>query len=119
MDSPTTYDVVITTFQKGLKAYNHILTKAEEYAKEKGIDANTELFNARLIADQNPLVFQIQNATKVVKVTLGRLGYANEAFVDKEHNFDDLHRRINETLELLSTVDPKVVNAAGEKELEM
>ncbi|KAH8804511.1 hypothetical protein F5884DRAFT_734879 [Xylogone sp. PMI_703] len=116
---PSVYDVVIPTFIKGLKTFDHILTKAEQFAKEKGLDANATYFNARLVEDQNPLVFQIQNATKAVKVNLGRLGIASEAFIDKENTFADLHSRIQEALDLLQSVDPAVVNAQAENEVDL
>jgi hypothetical protein len=98
----TLEEVVIPLFTKGLKTLDHILTKAESYAQEKDLDANAIFPSARLIEDQNPLTFQIQNATKTVKTTLGRLtGSQPVPFEDKEKTIEDLHARIRETLELL------------------
>ncbi|RFU29835.1 hypothetical protein B7463_g6508, partial [Scytalidium lignicola] len=119
MASVSIYDVIIPTFTKGLKTLDHILTKAEQFAKEKGLDVNTAFFDARIVEDQNPLVFQIQNATKTVKVTLSRLGIASQAFVDKEKTFADLHSRIQEALNLLQSVDPAVVNARADEEIDL
>jgi hypothetical protein len=87
MSGTTLDDVVVPTFTKGLKTLDHILTKAEECAKEKGIDANAVFPAARLIEDQNPLTFQVQNVTKTVKVTLGRLtGVQSRPFEDKRRH---------------------------------
>jgi hypothetical protein len=120
MSGTTLDDVVIPFFTKGLKTFDHILTKAEEYAKTKGLDANTAFFEARLIADQNPLVFQVQNATKTVKATLGRLtGVQSAPFEDKEKNFDDLHKRIQEALELLKSVKPGAYKAQEEQQIDL
>ena len=101
----TTLDVAVPLFTNGLKTLDHILTKAEEFAKTKNINVDTEFAPARLIADQLPLTFQVQNATKAVKVNLNRLtGITYEPFVDNEKTFQDLHRRIEVTLELLASI---------------
>ncbi|KAJ9144953.1 hypothetical protein NKR23_g5685 [Pleurostoma richardsiae] len=116
----TVYDVVITTFINGLKTFDHILSKAEEYAEEKGLDVNTVFAEARLIQDQNPLTFQVQNATKVVKLSVGRLtGVELEPFSDKEKTIEDLHKRIQDTLQLLKSIKPDDVNPKGDEEIEV
>ena len=104
MSSTTLDEVVIPTFTNGLKTLDHILKKAEEFAKTKGIDLKT-FPTARLIEDQNPLSFQVQNATKTVKVTLARFGVQSEPFEDNEFTFEDLHARIKVALDLLKSVE--------------
>jgi hypothetical protein len=119
MSGTTLDDVVIPLLTKGLKTFDHIITKAEEYAKAKGIDANSFL-EARLIDDQNPLVFQLQNATKTVKITLGRLtGVQSAPFEDKEKTIEDLHKRIHEALELLKSVKPGAFKAQEEEQIDL
>ncbi|KAH8898237.1 hypothetical protein GQ53DRAFT_413456 [Thozetella sp. PMI_491] len=114
------YDVVINTFTKNLKTLDHILTKAEEFAKEKGLDVDAEFPNARLVEDQNPFTFQIQNATKNVKVTLGRLtGQEYAPFEDKEKTITDLRKRVQETLDLLKAVDAATVNARQDEKVNL
>jgi hypothetical protein len=104
MSSTTTLDtVVIPTFTNGLKTLDHILTKASAFAKSKSLDPNTYV-SARLIEDQLPLSFQVQNATKTVVTTLGRFGVPVSPFEDKEHTVEDLHARIKVALDLLSSV---------------
>lgn len=120
MSNTTLDDVVIPLFINGLKTLDHILDKAEEYAKLKGVDANAIFPAARLIEDQNPLTFQVQNATKTVKVTLGRLtGVQSEAFEDKEKTIEDLHKRIREALKLLNAIEPGSFRAQEEEEVEV
>lgn len=110
MSDLSLYEVVVPTLKKGLQTFDHILNKAEQYAVEKGLDANTVFPEARLIDDQKPLTFQVQNATKTVKVTVGRLtGVESEPWENNEKTFADLHKRIREALDLLETVDAAVV----------
>lgn len=115
MSSFTLYEVAVPTFTRGLKTLDHILTKAEEYAKEKGIDADAEYIQARLIEDQLPLLFQVQNSTRSVKTYVDHLtGVATEPFENNEKTFAELHARISVALELLKTVQPAVADARGE-----
>ncbi|KAH6977207.1 hypothetical protein BKA56DRAFT_657606 [Ilyonectria sp. MPI-CAGE-AT-0026] len=109
------YDTVVPTLIKGLTSFDHVLTKAEEYAKEKNQDVN-EFTEARLVQDQLPLAFQVQNASKAVQVAVGRLtGIEPVFFENDEKTFDDLHKRIQKTLEELKNVDQVAVNSrAGE-----
>ncbi|WDK22962.1 hypothetical protein CGRA01v4_14253 [Colletotrichum graminicola] len=119
MSSITVYDAVIPLFINGLKTFDHILSKAEEYAKANNIDANTYP-EARLVEDQLPLTFQVQNATKTVKTNVGRLtGVELEPFENKEKTIEDLHKRIEEALDLLSKVDAATVNAKADDQVDL
>ncbi|KAH6681216.1 hypothetical protein F5X68DRAFT_263550 [Plectosphaerella plurivora] len=110
MSQPSLYDFVVPTIKNGLKTFEHILNRAESHAVEKGLDANSVYPEARLIDDQKPLIFQVQNATKTVKQTVSRLtGVELEPWENNEKTFADLHKRIHDALELLDTVDPAVV----------
>ncbi|KAK3367672.1 helix-turn-helix-domain-containing protein type [Podospora didyma] len=112
MSGISIYDIAIPTFTKGLNALEHILRTAERFAEENGLDANATYPNARLIEDQNPLIFQVQNVTKTIKINIDRLtGVESEPFEDDEQAFNDLYARINATRELLKTVEPGVSNA--------
>lgn len=120
MSGLSLYDLVIPTFTKGLKTFDHVLIKAEEYAKKNGIDADAEFPEARLVADQLPLTFQVQNVTKNVATTLSRLtGTEAATFDNKEKTIADLHARIQATLALLEKVDPAVVNSREDAEIDM
>jgi uncharacterized protein len=55
----TLYELSIPQFTKGLNALLHILTKAEETAKEKSTSAD-DFVKAALCEDMRPLSFQIQ-----------------------------------------------------------
>ncbi|KAF5638148.1 hypothetical protein F25303_7785 [Fusarium sp. NRRL 25303] len=114
------YDLIIPTFIKGLQTFDHVLTKAEQYAKEKGLDADEVFPQARLIDDQLPLVFQVQTATKAVQTTIGRLtGVEPTFFEDNEKTIADLHARIQKALEAVKSVKPEDVNSREDVKVEL
>ncbi|KNB12534.1 hypothetical protein FOXG_12117 [Fusarium oxysporum f. sp. lycopersici 4287] len=114
------YDLIIPTFIKGLQTFDHVLTKAEQYAKEKGLNADEVFPQARLVDDQLPLVFQVQNATKAVQVTIGRLtGVEPTFFQDNEKTIADLHSRIQKALEAVKSVKPEDVNSREDVKVEL
>ncbi|KAH8588794.1 hypothetical protein B0O99DRAFT_524365 [Bisporella sp. PMI_857] len=118
MPALTLYDATVPTFIKGLKTFDHLLTKAEEFAKEKGIDVST-IPQWRLIEDQLPFAFQVQNASKAAQVGVNRLtGVESAAFENNEKTIEDLRKRIQKTLELLKTVDAKTANARGDEKVD-
>ncbi|KAI0129823.1 hypothetical protein BJ170DRAFT_692485 [Xylariales sp. AK1849] len=113
-------DLAVSTFTKGLQTFEHIITEAEKYAKEKGIDGDATFFQARLIEDQLPFAFQVQNATKAVQVSLGRLtGVKPTLFEDNEKTIAGLHERIQKTLKLLKTTDFSAASAREEELLDL
>ncbi|KAF4997480.1 hypothetical protein FGRMN_3844 [Fusarium graminum] len=114
------YDLIIPTFQQGLRTYDHVLSQAEEYAKEKGLNADETFPQAKLIDDQLPLTFQVQTATKIVLVSIGRLtGVDPTPFEDNEKTIADLRARIQKTLEIVGDVKPEDVNAREDTTIEM
>ncbi|KAF5602209.1 uncharacterized protein FSUBG_7884 [Fusarium subglutinans] len=114
------YDLIIPTFIKGLQTFDHVLTKAEQYAKEKGLNADEVFPQARLIDDQKPLVFQVQTATRAVQTTIGRLtGVEPTFFEDNEKTIADLHARIQKALEAVKAVKPEDVNSREDVKVEL
>lgn len=98
--------LVLTTFSKGLSTLTHLLRVAESHAAANGIDPNTEYLPARLIEDMRPLSFQIQNATKHVRVVLARLtGEEFEAWEDSEKTFGEFYERIDKARGVLERVE--------------
>ncbi|KAF5601782.1 hypothetical protein FPANT_1646 [Fusarium pseudoanthophilum] len=114
------YDLIIPTFIKGLQTFDHVLTKAEQYAKEKGLNADEVYPQARLVEDQLPLVFQVQTATRAVQTTIGRLtGVEPTFFEDNEKTIADLHARIQKALEAVKGVKPEDVNSREDVKVEL
>jgi hypothetical protein len=114
------YDVAVPTFTKGLKTFDHILRKAEAFARENGDDPNAVFAEARLIEDQLPLIFQVQNATRTVRINVDRLtGVESKPFEDTEKTFEDLHARIQAARELLATIDADIANSRANESVEV
>lgn len=118
MSTNATYDYVLPIFVKGLTTYDHVLSKAEAYAKEKGLDVDATFFEARLIDDQLPLNFQVQNTAKLAQINLGRLtGESITPFEAEEKTVAGLRKVVQKTLELLKAADAS--KAAGKEETEI
>ncbi|KAL1895955.1 hypothetical protein Sste5346_005054 [Sporothrix stenoceras] len=111
MSTFSVYDVAVPVLTRGLQTFGHVLNKAEAYAKANGTDADAVYPSARLIADQLPLVFQVQNATKTVRNYVIHLtGEDIAPFEDNEKTIADLHARIQAALALLKKVTPDVAS---------
>jgi hypothetical protein len=109
------YAVVLHQFTEMLKSLDKQLTKAEAYAEERKFDVNN-LIQARLFADQFPLVKQVQTACDNVKLCTARMtGTTAPKHEDNEATFPELHARIASTLafveETLKTADFSGVEA--------
>src|SRR3569833_3469366 len=95
MSGITLSDVAIKTFKRSHTTIDRILSKAEAFALQNGLDANAVYPGTRLIDDQNPLVFQVQNATKTVRINVDRLtGTETKPIEETEVTYEDLHARI-------------------------
>ncbi|PNH39138.1 hypothetical protein VD0004_g7736 [Verticillium dahliae] len=120
MASLPLYDAVVPSVTKGLKTFEHILTKTEEYAKENNLNVDEVFVEARLIEDQKPLVFQVQNISKIVRTAFARLtGKELDPPEDNEKTFAELHKRIQSTLELVQSVDASVANGRAAEPVEL
>lgn len=117
------YDIAVPTFTRGLKTLDHILARAEEHAASVGVDADAAFPRARLIADQNPLAFQVLNAARTVRANVGRLTGAavpDEPPQDETtETFATLHARVRAALDLLDTVDPAVANSRADETIDV
>ncbi|KAK3358223.1 hypothetical protein B0T25DRAFT_477412 [Lasiosphaeria hispida] len=120
MATITLSDHVISTFTNGLATLSHVLRVAEAHAAANGLDADAEYLQARLVADQLPLTFQVQNATVTVRKNIARLtGAADVAWADDEKTFADLHARIAKALDVLKSADAAAIDARAEEEVEL
>ncbi|KAI1878301.1 uncharacterized protein JN550_000483 [Neoarthrinium moseri] len=109
-------EIVVSTFNRGLDTFAHILSKAEQHAKENDIDVNS-LVDARVVEDQLPLSFQVQFTSRVVRTNLGRLsGEVLPPWDENEKTFEDLKKRVERTQELVKSFDlAKTQGKEGEK----
>ncbi|EDO65195.1 hypothetical protein GE21DRAFT_5168 [Neurospora crassa] len=109
-------ELVLSTFSNGLDTLSHIIDVAEQYASSQGLSADAEYPNARLVEDMKPFTFQIQNATKHVNRTLGRLqGQVFQQWEDKETTIAELRERIAKAQKLVEEADANVIDAFAEQ----
>jgi uncharacterized protein len=101
----------------GLNALSAVLDKAAAFAAAKKIDPSV-LLNSRLAPDMFPLTRQVQLATDLAKNGASRLaGLEPPRYEDTETTIDQLKARIAKTIAHLKTLDPKKIDAAGQREL--
>ncbi|KAK5063065.1 hypothetical protein LTR84_005141 [Exophiala bonariae] len=104
MAAITLYDTAIVPIIRTLKNLSAILTKSETFANEKGIP-HSELLEARISPDMNPLIFQVQTASNTAKFLAVRVGgIENQSFDDSEKTFDDLQARLTKTIDYLNAI---------------
>jgi hypothetical protein len=110
----TVYDVTITLWLNGMKALKAILEKASTHA-----DAAT-FAAARITPDMLPLSFQVQACSNNIKKGVWRLtGREIEAWADEEKTMEELVARVDKTIALLATVEPKDLEGVEDKEVEL
>ncbi len=103
----TIYDACVAPLAHMLGSYSGFLTKAEGYAKEKGIDPNSYL-EARLYEDMLPLTKQVQIASDTAKGGAARLADVEiPKYEDTEASFDELRARLKKTIAFIRDIDPK------------
>jgi hypothetical protein len=107
----------LPVFEIGLNALSAVLDKAEAFAAAKKIDAAV-LLNSRLAPDMFALTRQIQIATDLAKNGASRLaGVDAPRFEDNETTIAQLKTRLAKTIAHLKSLDPKKIDAAGDREI--
>jgi hypothetical protein len=97
------YTFTLPLLTKSLSALDTLLSKAEAFAKEKGL-SDSDLLNQRLAPDMFPFKKQVQVACDNAKGAAARLsGTEAPVFDDTEETFAELHARIQKTQEYLNT----------------
>ena len=100
----TLYDVPVVAFIKHLNILSHLLSKAAEFAKEKGIDP-ADVPGWKLADDMKPLSFQIQTAANTAMEALDFIGVRLPTVPDDEKTLEDLQKRVADTIAVLGKVD--------------
>jgi len=112
------YEISIPMFIQNFNNLSSILLKAEKDAEKRKIDKSV-FINARLAPDMFPLVKQIQIATDMVKLGLGRLAEVKApSFEDNEITFSDLQKRIKKTVSFLNKIKAKQMESSESKKIE-
>lgn len=108
------YEIAVPPMIRSLTNLRSILEKAATYAETKKI-APSVLVNARLYPDMFPLVRQVQIATDVAKGAVSRLaGVEPPKYEDVETTFEELFARVDKTVALLESTDPKQLEGSEE-----
>ncbi len=98
------YDVSVPVFQRQLGQLSHLLDLGLAHAKEASADP-ASLVQARLAPDMLPLAKQVQIACDSAKLAVGRLsGVEAPKFEDTETTFEELQKRVADTLAWMATV---------------
>lgn len=101
----------------GLTALSGVLDKAEAHAVAHKIDPAV-LLQWRLAPDMFSLTRQVQTATDLAKNGASRLaGVEPPRYEDTETTFAELKARIARTVAHIKTLDPKAIDAAGDREI--
>jgi hypothetical protein len=115
--SITMFEIAVPSFTKHLEALDAILDKAAEYANAKKIDPDV-LLAARLYPDMYTLKKQVQSACDFAKLSVSRLaGLTPPVHDDSETSIADLKGRIAETLAVIGSAKPDVMEQAADREV--
>ncbi|KAK1499616.1 hypothetical protein CCUS01_00342 [Colletotrichum cuscutae] len=107
----TLYDASVPLLLAGLNSLLNIITKAEEYAKEKSIDAK-EILDWKLADDMLPFSFQFfVVADCAIKIVARVQGTEPEALGREFASLDDLRQRVEHTITIVKAADPKTFEA--------
>lgn len=101
------YEVTIPPFIRNLKILSTLLTKSLKHTSNE----ETTLLASRLVADMQPLPYQIQRVSDIAKGVAVRVAKVTpEAWADDEKTFEQLQARIAKTIAFLEKVDPQSMN---------
>ena len=102
---------------RGLTNLQAILGKGQAHAAEKQIDPSV-LTGARLFPDMHPLARQVHIATDTAKGCAARLaGVEAPKFEDVEFTFDELHARIQKTIDYLKEFNAAQIDGSETREV--
>jgi uncharacterized protein len=111
------YTYTVPIFIKTLGGLKNTLTKAEAFAKEKGMSEETFLADA-LAPDMFPLAKQVQIACDNAKGAAARLsGTEAPKYEDTEKTFAELQARIDKTLAFIESVPEASFAGAAERKI--
>ncbi|QGZ64102.1 DUF1993 domain-containing protein [Paraburkholderia acidisoli] len=106
------FQASVPVLVRGLTNLQAIIGKAQAHAAEKQIDPSV-FAGARLFPDMLPLARQIHIATDTAKGCAARLADVEAPkFDDVEFSFDDLHTRIQKTIDYLNTFKPEQIDGS-------
>ncbi|WP_394835923.1 DUF1993 domain-containing protein [Pendulispora rubella] len=114
------YDLTVAVFVRGLTNLKVCLSKAEAHASASGLDP-LALIHARLAQDMYDLATQVHWAADGAKIAIDRLAGADGAPppAAERKSFAELYEAIDAAIGYVSAVDPKVLDAALTRTIEI
>lgn len=113
----TMYSTSVPVFKQMLASLQVILQKAQAHATEKKIEEQVFL-QARLAPDMFNLIRQVQIAADFAKSVSARLANVDVPdFPDTENSFEELHARLNETLDFINGLEPEQFTESETREI--
>jgi hypothetical protein len=111
------YQASVPVLVRGLTNLQNILGKAEAHAAEKQIDPAV-FINGRLFPDMLPLVRQVYITTDTAKGCAARLaGVEPPKYEDVEVSFEELHARIQKTIDYLKEFNAQQIDGSEERQV--
>lgn len=111
------YQASVPLFIRGLTVLASLLEKGAAHAAANGIDP-AELINARLAPDMYPLSGQVQRASDASKFAVQRLSQVESPkFPDEEATFEQLQKRIADTIAYLQSVPTDTLDGADTRKV--
>jgi hypothetical protein len=111
------YQCSVPTFERSLNAFSAILDKAAAHAAACKFDPAVYM-TMRLRPDMLAFARQIQIFCDHAKNGSARLaGVEAPRFEDNEVSLEELKARIDKTLKVLASFDPKAIDAGAEREI--
>lgn len=115
--SVSIYQASIPVFNQILNSMDVVLSKAKEHADNKKID-HQALLQARLFPDMFNLIRQVQIACDFAKGASARLaGLEVPAYEDHETSFEQLHARIEKTLQFINGIKVELFEGAEVRDI--
>lgn len=119
MTTITCYLATTPVLVRALKNLSAVLKKGEAHAKAKGFDPAI-LLNARLAPDMFALTRQVQIAADTAKGAVARLtGQDPPTFADDETTFEQLHARIQRTIDYVESIPESAFAGAEDRTVTM
>ncbi len=111
------YSTSVPVFKQMLASLQVILQKAQAHATEKKIEEQVFL-QARLAPDMFNLIRQVQIAADFAKSVSARLANVDVPdFPDTENSFEELHTRLNKTLDFINGLAPEQFTESETREI--
>ncbi len=109
------YAATVPALLQMLNSLSITLKKTEEFAKSKGVDAET-ILGDKLIEDMLPMTRQVQIACDHAKGAMARIsGKENPKFEDTEKSVSELQARISKTVEFVKSFNASDLDGQEER----